>query len=96
MLSSVLSRQSGTSSRRGGGLGSSLLGSLGQRSLSGGRGFGGGLQGLVKLHYCKETPSIYKMMSCSPSRKCALNGILECVGGMCCAKNYGALEIIGR
>ena len=94
MLSSMLSRQSGTSSRRGGGLGSSLLGSLGQRS--GSRGVGGGLQSLVKLHYCRETPSIYKMMSCSPSRKCALNGILECVGGMCCAKNYGALQIIGR
>jgi hypothetical protein len=55
----MLSRQSGTSSRRGGGLGSTLLGSLGQRS--GGRGVGGGLQSLVKLHYCKETPSIYKM-----------------------------------
>lgn len=94
MLSSILSRSSGTASRGGGGLGSSLLGSVGRGS--GSRGGGGGLQNLVKLHYCSETPSIYKMMSCSPTRKCALNGLLDCVGGMCCAKNYGALQIIGR
>lgn len=94
MLSSLLSRKSGTPSRGGGG--SSILGSIGQMSGSGSRVGGGGLHNLIKLHYCKETPSFYKMMSCSPTRKCALNGLLECVGGMCCAKNYGALEIIGR